>query len=373
MMRSGLADLNLHGGKAPDWLIGRMVRLAAALLEAIAEVHGPREALVRLSDPFFFQACSNVLGFDWDSSGSTTVTCGVLREALERIDIGVKAVGGKGKRSNILKDIDGLGEYLRLSTEEISEIKYGSRISAKVDTAAIQAGYNLYHHTVFACKDGGWIVIQQGMRPEEGLARRYHWLSYGLSDFILEPHRTIIGVRHSRVLDMTARESEGSRRVCVDLIHEGSARLRRLFESFKDPYQSRLARWMDWGTDPTFKRYSIPHRVNWEALERLYMNPPSNFEGLLTAAGVGPATIRGLAFLAELLFGEEASWRDPVKYSFAFGGKDGVPFPVDRKAMDEATILLERAVESAKIGEKDRLDALARLRRLQFNGKASHR
>ncbi|MEM3381751.1 MAG: DUF763 domain-containing protein [Candidatus Bathyarchaeia archaeon] len=362
MMRSGLAYLSLHGGKAPEWLIRKMVRLAAALLVGIVEVHGEREVLLRLSDPFFFQACSNVLGFDWDSSGSTTVTCGVLREALEKVDVGIKSVGGKGKRSHVLGEIDGLAERLNLSDEKILKIKYGSRISAKVDTAAIQAGYSLYHHSIFACRDGGWIVIQQGMRPEEGKARRYHWLSYGLNDFVLEPHRAIVGVRHSRVLDMTARKSEGSRKACVDLAREGTGRLRRLFDSIKDPYQSRFAGL----AEPTLKTYSIPRKMNWEALGRLYMNPPSNFEELLISEGVGPATIRGLAFLAELLFGVEASWKDPVRYSFAFGGKDGVPFPVDRRAMDEATTILENAIGSAKLGEKERLDALARLRRLYF-------
>jgi len=360
--RSGFATLRLHGGKAPAWLVVRMTRLSAAMFEAMADICCPRKILARLSDPFFFQACSNVLGFDWDSSGSTTVTCGVMKEALDRIDIGVKAVGGKGRNSKVSCEISKLGKSLDLSDEEVLKIGYGSRISAKVDTAAIQAGYSLYHHTVFAEEGGGWVVVQQGMRPQERLARRYHWFSEEVEDFVVEPHKAIVGIRHDAVLDMTARESDGSRKACVDLVHEGTGRLRRLFKSIENKAQPSLERWLGCEVYQEARSYAVPSRVNWEALERIYLNPPSNFEGLIAFAGVGPATIRGLALVAELVFGEEPSWRDPVKYSFAFGGKDGVPFPVDRKAMDEATEVLESALESSEIGDREKLEALARLR-----------
>ena len=361
MKRSGLATLRLHGGKAPSWLIARMTELSAALLEAMAESYSPREILSRLSDPFFFQGLSNALGFDWDSSGSTTVTCGVLKEALSRINIGMKAVGGKGKRSKILPEISGLKEKLNLSEEDVSRIKYGSRISAKVDTAAIQAGYPLYHHSVFAEKEGGWVVIQQGMRPQERLARRYHWLSYEVKDFVVEPHKAILGLKHDAVLDMTSKDSEDSRKACVDLAHERTRRLERMFQSVEKKAQPSLDRWLGETGHHRLRSYVTPSRMNWEALEKIYLNPPSSFEGLLAFPGVGPSTVRGLALLAELLFGHEPSWRDPVRYSFAFGGKDGIPFPVDRRAMDEATDVIRSAVESAKLGNRERLDALARL------------
>ena len=366
MRRSGSATLRLHGGKAPYWLINKMTRLSAALLEAMTDLYGSEGILARLSDPLFFQACSNVLGFDWDSSGSTTVTCGVLKNALDKIDIGVKAVGGKGKRSNVLGDLAFFKDSLLLSEDDVSKIGYASKTSAKVDTAAIQSGYGLYHHSVFADNDGNWAIIQQGMRPEEHLARRFHWLSDNVESFVIEPHKGIVGVNHDHVLDMTSSDSSGSRRACVDLIHEKTSRLKGLFESVEKKKQSSLRRWMDLKPiKPNLRNeisYSIPTKVNWKALERLYINPPNNFEELLVYPGVGPATIRGLAFLSELLFGEKPSWKDPVKYSFAFGGKDGIPFPVDRRAMDNATEILKSAVESSKLGNKEKLEAISRIR-----------
>jgi hypothetical protein len=365
MHRSGSATLRLHGGKAPYWLINKMTRLSIALLEAMAELHGSEIILSRLSDPLFFQACSNVLGFNWDSSGSTTVTCGVLKNALDRIDIGVKGVGGKGKRSNVMRDLDTFRESLFISEEEVSKICYASKTSAKVDTSAIQSGYGLYHHSVFADSNGNWAIIQQGMRPEKHLARRFHWLSDDIESFVVEPHKGIVGVKHDHVLDMTASDSAGSRKACVDLANEKTSRLRRLFQSVEKKKQSSLRRWMDIeSVKPYVKNeisYSIPTKVNWKAFERIYINPPNNFEELLVSPGVGPATIRGLAFLSELLFGEKPSWKDPVKYSFAFGGKDGIPFPVDRKAMTNATEILKSAVESSKLGNKEKLEAISRI------------
>ncbi|MEM4250788.1 MAG: DUF763 domain-containing protein [Candidatus Bathyarchaeia archaeon] len=364
MWKSGYANLRLHNGEAPAWLIKRMTRLSEAIFSAMAEVYGSREILSRLSDPFFFQSCSNVLGFDWDSSGSTTVTCGILKEAFDRIDVGVRGIGGKGRRSKAVDEASKL-RVLGLSEEQISRIMYASRISAKVDTAAVQAGYSLYHHSVFAEREGGWIVIQQGMRLKDSLARRFHWSSDFLRDFVVEPHKAIVGFRHNSALDMTAEKSEGSRRACVDLVREGAGRLRRLFDSIGRESQPSLERWLGLEDSVRLRGYSVPRRVNWRALEAVYMNPPVDFEGLLAYPGVGPATIRGLALIAQLLFGEEPSWVDPVKYSFAFGGKDGTPFPVDRRAMDEATEMLESAVESARLGEREKLDALARLGRTQ--------
>ena len=366
MHRSGSATLRLHGGKAPYWLINKMTRLSVALLEAMADLYGSEKILTRLSDPLFFQACSNVLGFDWDSSGSTTVTCGVLKNALDKIDIGVKAVGGKGRRSNVIRALGIFKESLSLSEEEVSKIGYASKTSAKVDTSAIQSGYDLYHHSVFADINGNWAIIQQGMRPQEHLARRFHWLSDNIESFVIEPHKGIVGVKHDHVLDMTALDSTGSRKACVDLVHEKTTRLRSLFQSIEKKEQSSLRRWMDIKSikphiDSQIS-YSIPAKVNWKALERLYINPPGDFEELIGFPGVGPATIRGLAFISELLFGEKPSWRDPVKFSFAFGGKDGIPFPVDRRAMENATEILRSAVESSKLGSKEKFEAISRIR-----------
>lgn len=341
--------------------------MAGALLVTIADEYGPSEVLARISDPVWFQALSCALGYDWDSSGTTTVVCGVLKTALDRLDLDVKACGGKGRRSrDALSELTVVGRRLSLGEEDISRLQYASRISAKVDNAAIQAGYTLYHHTIFVTSDAEWAVVQQGMSPECGLARRYHWLSSGLKSLVVEPHQGIVGDRvHPDVLDMTATQSEACRRTSAALCNESPTRLQRLYQSIRVSPQESLLRWTETAaTTPEYvTRYAIkPRGMSWEALKRLYEFQPRGYEEVLAQEGIGPATVRGLALISELVYGDRPSWQDPVKYSFAFGGKDGVPFPVRRREYDQAIAYLETAVESSRIGEKDRLNALKRLR-----------
>jgi hypothetical protein len=213
-------ELRLHYGSAPRWLFERMIVLARGILRVMVYEFGTKEVLIRLSNPLFFQALSNVLGFDWDSSGSTTVTCGVLREALRKEDLGIHVAGGKGEASRrTINEVEVIGEKFNLPSWRIDKLKYASRIVAKVDNAAIQAGYQIYHHAMLIAEDGEWTVVQQGLNINEKTARRYHWLGEHVKSFVEEPHIGIIGDKvHSRVLDLTAKKIDECRKTCVDLV-----------------------------------------------------------------------------------------------------------------------------------------------------------
>jgi hypothetical protein len=243
-------------------------------------------------------------------------------------------------------------------------------MSAKIDNAAIQAGYPLYHHTFFVTEDSKWAVIQQGMSVRDKTARRYHWLSETVESVVVEPHSAIVGdVKRERVLDMTARESEGCRATSVELVAEEPKLIAKMVKSIRPPYQKSLGAWLLQAPGNGRKEsptdfLSMPVRLNWKALSNAYEFQPKDYESLLSIKGIGPSTVRGLALLSELVYGAKPSWSDPVKYSFAYGGKDGVPFPVDRKAMDESIHVLEGAVKNAKLGDKEKLRSLRRLRQL---------
>jgi len=344
-----------------------MVKLAKEIFLIIVDEFGTDEVLARLSNPLFFQACSNVLGFDWDSSGATTVTCGVLKDAFSSLNVGIKMAGGKGRRSrSTLAEVEKIGEDYDFSAASIERLKYSSRMTAKVDAVAIQAGYSIYHHAIFVSEDGKWTVIQQGMNPEFRTARRYHWLSCNVKSFVVEPHEGIVGqLAHKDVLDMTAKESEDTRRVCTDIAKEGSDRVEKLYLTIRESDQESLSKWIesDLGGEYVTHYKVIPRRMDWKALKEAYETQPRDYEELLAIRGVGPATVRGLALVSELIFGKKPSWRDPVKYSFAYGGKDGVPFPVDRRAMDESVEILRAAVEQSKLGSREKLEAIRRLRK----------
>lgn len=368
MKKAGIADLVLHGGYAPQWLVKRMINLSKSIFSIIVDEYGSSGALARLSSPIFFQACSNVLGFDWNSSGSTTVTCNAIKQALNEVDLGIKGAGGKGRYSRMAKrEIGEICHEFKFPEEDIKKIRYASKMTAKVDNTAIQDGHQLYHHTIFISNEGDWTVIQQGMNPENKMARRYHWLSKDVRDFVDEPHQGIVGQKIQKVLNMTAHESKGAREASVEIIGEGVNRFRRMYNRLRTN-QKLITEWTEKKDDfmPNMERNSDSYsvrlgRMNWKAVEKAWKLEPQNYEGLLAVEGVGPATIRGLALVSDLIYGNTPSWKDPVKYSFAYGGKDGVPFPVDRKAMDFSINLLEEVVNRAKLGDRERYSSLRRL------------
>jgi hypothetical protein len=343
-----------------------MIGLAQEITTIIIDEYGRDEFLRRIADPYWFQALGCVLGYDWHSSGVTTVLTGVLKNAVKPEEHGLAVCGGKGRASTRAQtEIVQIGDKFGFSTGRIDELRYASRMSAKVDNTAVQAGYSLYHHAFVVAEDGKWAVVQQGMSVQDRTARRYHWLSDHVQNFVVEPHDAIVGdVKRNVALDLTAKDSENCRKVSTDIVKEQPKKLMSLLQAVRPAHQTSLQKWMPEAKQKEYviEVLSMPRNLNWKVMERVYEFQPKNYEQLLSVKGVGPATVRGLALIAELVYGASPSWKDPVKYSFAYGGKDGVPFPVDRKAMDESIQILENAVKSAKIGDNEKLRSLQRLR-----------
>jgi hypothetical protein len=343
-----------------------MVALSKGIAEVIVYEYGTDELLRRLSDPFWFQAFSCVLGYDWHSSGTTTVTCGALKEAINPQDLGITFCGGKGNASrNTLSEIEMSSENYNLSTSVVERFQYCSRMAAKVDNTAIQDGHILYHHVFLFSENKKWAVIQQGMNTETKYARRYHWLSQDMECFVCEPHNAIVGDdRHDNVLDMTAKQSISTQNVSVDLVNDHPSHLQEDWATLTlHDHQRTLDNWIS----PSPKRYSYPHlemprTINWQKMKEIYDVHPTNYEELLAMKGVGPNTVRALALISDLIYNEKPSWEDPVRFSFTVGGKDGVPYPVNRKAMDESTEMIRTGIKDAKIGEKEKIQALRRLK-----------
>lgn len=367
MEKVGIAELPLHYGKAPYWLIIRMRKLAEKIITLIIQEYGYDELLNRLANPFWFQALSCVLGYDWHSSGTTTVTTAVIK-AIAKPELGFALAGGKGKFSlKTPEEIKKFSEVFNLSTRKTEELIYASRMAAKVDNSLIQAGYNLYHHAFFFTEKGNWVVIQQGMCIEDQTARRYHWISNKVKSFVEEPHSAICcDLKKENVLDMTSKKSEEARKISVDLIKEGPRRIKNDFLSIKPIYQKSLKEFLNSKIQKEFKALvlKMPKNINWDAVKNAYDFQPKNYEELIGIKGIGPSTIRGLALVSEIIYGAPPSWKDPVKFSFAYGGKDAVPRPVDRKAMDESIKFLDGVIKEAKLNKKEKLEALKRLKSL---------
>lgn len=359
MVKKGTIQLPLHPGHAPQWLVRRMEKLSFAISKIIVEEHGQHEFLKRISDPLWFQAFGCVLGFDWHSSGLTTVVTGVLKQALRPNTHGLMLAGGKGSKAmNTINDIAGICEAFNLSDAKLNELAYVSRISAKVDNAAIQDGYTLYHHTMVMAEDGSWAVVQQGMNSDNRMARRYHWLSDTVESFVNEPHTGIISdTPNNKTLNMTARVSDESRKTCVDIVNSYPSNVISSIQ--KLPIKNSLDQWLN--RTANMEAYAMPWKLNWDLFRKIYEVKPSNYEELISIKGVGPSVIRALALVSELIYGSRPSWNDPVKFSFAHGGKDGVPYPVDRRTYDKSLKLLMDAIEGAEIERETRLKALKRL------------
>jgi hypothetical protein len=361
----GITELPLHWGKAPRWLFNRMAKLAKCVTEVIIYEYGKEELLRRLSNPFWFQAYSCVLGWDYHSSGSTTVTLGALKTVLSPEEHGIGIAGGKGKTSRKTpEEIKKIGDVFNLSTRSIEKLVHSSRMVAKVDNTLIQSGHPLYHHSFIVAENKKWSVLQQGFNIKDQTARRYHWLSDNVKSFVEEPHSAICcDVKKENVLDMTSKKSKEARKISVDLVKEGPRRVKSDLLSIRPIFQKSLSEFL-----PVKKKefvahvLTLPKNVNWKALEKAYDFQPKNYEELIGIEGIGPATVRGLALVSEVIYGSPPSWKDPVKFSFAYGGKDGVPRPVDKKAMDESIKFLDEVIKQVELGKKERIEALKRLK-----------
>ncbi|MCD6520343.1 MAG: DUF763 domain-containing protein [Anaerolineae bacterium] len=355
-MKTGTANLPLHYGAAPRWLFERMVRLAREIAIIMVEEYGTQGFLQRLADPFWFQAFGCVLGFDWHSSGLTTTTCGALKEGLRPVarELGLFVAGGKGKTSRRTpQEIEAFAPFLQISPEPLV---YASKMAAKVDNTAVQDGYQLYHHVLVFDRDGHWAVIQQGMNPLNRYARRYHWLGDTLEDFCCEPHSAVCCDIRQPTLNMVALESDQARQATTEVAKLPPEKVLQEVEHLRE---------LELPARHAVQLQDISTRYLKRVLLQTYERQPENFETLLGLRGVGPATIRALSLVAELMYGAEPSFRDPARFSFAHGGKDGTPYPVNRANYDRTIYLLRTAIARAKIGQRDRLEALKRLARLE--------
>ncbi len=335
-----------------------MIKLARAITELIVMEYGPHEFLNRISDPFWFQALGCVLGFDWHSSGLTTTTTAAIKEGIKGIEceLGIFVAGGKGARSRKTpQELMFWGDKVGVDADKLI---YASRMSAKVDSAALQDGYQIYHHSFFFTLDGKWAVVQQGMNPKTRFARRYHWISDGLNDFVVEPHSGIVSQARGTALNLTDTKSDKARHVIAELASEPPWKLVKELKGLK--VMKLPSRHMLFLSDIN------PDRL-YKIFLKTYEVVPEDFQSLLELQGVGPSTVRALALVADIIYGAEPSYEDPFVYTYAHGGKDGIPYPVNRSDYDRTIELLEKAIKTAKIGINDKRKALRRLSLLWQN------
>lgn len=356
-----------------------MVKLSGAITEVILEEYNQKEFLERISNPYWFQAFSCVIGFDWHSSGTTTTTCGALRASLNPEEHGIAVLGGKGKNSRKTPvQLENISDTFNISDKATETLIESSKLSAKIDNSCIQDTYTLYQHNFFLTESGNWAVVQQGMNTDTGYARRYHWMNTDIDNFLNNPHTGIeCDKKEDETLDMSSKDSKEVQKISVDLINDNPEHLRTYFRR-KDPKQTLLTDFFDFNEeekDPTgFKNqqsFSMPrhHEVldmdlsdrEFKVLKNAYEIQPENYKELISLKGIGPKKIRALALISDLVYGEKASWEDPVKYSFAHGGKDGFPYPVDREVYDHSISTIKTALEEAKLDKKEKYDAIKRL------------
>jgi uncharacterized protein len=366
--RTGSADLPLHSGQVPSWLAARMSRLGAVITQAIILHYGRDEVLRRLAHPFWFQSFGAVMGMDWHSSGITTSVIGALKRGLRPLEreLGIHVCGGRGKHSRQTpQELVSIGERVGIDGTVLART---SRLVAKIDSAAVQDGFDLYLHGFVVTDDGKWAVVQQGMNGERRQARRYHWLSEGLKDFVDEPHSAIEGPCQGEIINLTNCRAATSRSAQLDLLSNlGPDGITKEATSLADRKETKLGS----------AQLLLPHlvmpehhevRPNDVVMRRLRGSlaaaagcAPTDYPELLLVPGVGARTVRALAMVAEVVHGAPCRFSDPARFSFAHGGKDRHPFPVPLRVYDETIRVLKSAVQNASLGREEELGALQRL------------
>src|SRR6478609_8240122 len=361
--RAGSADLPLHGGRVPAWLGQRMTKLGAVITEAIVLEYGRDEFLRRLSHPFWFQSFGAVMGMDWHSSGITTSVIGALKRGLAPLqgELGIHVCGGRGKHSRRTPDeLKVLGDKVRFDGPALTR---ASRLVAKVDSAAVQDGFDLYLHGFFVTDDGKWTVVQQGMNGDKRQARRYHWHSESLKSFVDEPHSAIDGPVQGEIINLTDHRAEGSRAAQLDLLEalgpDGIAREYAVLT--KQPSAQPELPHLIMPAHHDVRASDVFTRRLHGTLAAAAERGPVDFPELLLTPGVGARTVASLAMVAEVVHGAPYRFADPARFSLAHGGKDRHPFPVPLKAYDETIRVLKSAVQNARLGRDEELAALRRL------------
>ena len=350
-MKRGTADLPLHYGTVPPWLAQRMSLLGGAIVEAIIIEYGRPALLRRLSDPFWFQSLGCVFGMDWHSSGITTSVMNALRKAINyrSEELGVYICGGRGKFSR--ETPNQLLEVADKTGLNGNELVRCSKLAAKVDNTAVQDGFQLYLHTFVVTKEGDWSVIQQGMNPNERMARRYHWLSSSLRSFMEEPHTSVCGRNQGLILNLTDKLAAPTKEGIVELTKETPDKLMREVSIILPNHHEVREE------DVNLKRLGA-------ALLLAHETNVSDMESLLLLEGVGPRTLQSLTLVSEVIHGTPSRFSDPARFSFAHGGKDGHPFPVPTSVYDETVEVFDKAIRQARLGDKERSDALKNLSKI---------
>jgi len=354
-MRRSVTSLPLHYGRAPQWLFERMKQLSGAVVSLIVMEFGPRELIRRLADPIWFQAFGCAAGFDWHSSGLTTTLCGAIKEGVALLggDLPIAVCGGKGRSA--LRTPAELREYGAQWGIDADGFVAMSRLCAKVDNSLVQDGYDIYHHTFIFSREGDWAVVQQGMNGEERTARRYQWFSRDDLDPICEPHSGVTCDRTEETLNLVARESDPVRRATMEFVKE-------------DPdHMSRI--WKEVALSMPERHYISPADVDGKRLSKMFRSihesHSETYRDLVQIKGVGPKTLAALTLVSEIVYDAPPSFRDPARYSFAHGGKDGHPFPVNRKTYDLSIRFLKECLEGARVNDRDKIEAFHRLTRYE--------
>jgi hypothetical protein len=368
--RAGSADLPLHGGHVPKWLADRMTRLGAVISQAIVHHYGREELLRRLAHPFWFQSFGAVMGMDWHSSGITTSVIGALKRGLAPLEneLGIHVCGGRGRHSRETPaQLVAIGGRKGFDGDALAT---ASRLVAKVDSAAVQDGFDLYLHGFIVTDDGKWVVVQQGMNGERRQARRYHWLSEGLQSFVEEPHAAIDGPRQGVIVNLTDRRAEASRRSQLDLLATlGPDRIAQEFAELQTaskpapagPAQLELLPHLVMPAHHDVRAKDVIARRLHGNLAAAADRGPSDFAELLLTPKVGTRTVQALAMVAEVVHGAPYRFSDPARFSLAHGGKDRHPYAVPIEVYDQTISVLKSAVQNARLGREEALGALERL------------
>jgi uncharacterized protein len=351
MKRSGVADLPLHNGRVPSWLAQRMTTLGTGITEAIVYDYGPSGFLSRLSDPFWFQAFGAVMGMDWHSSGITTSVMGALKRGLtpRANELGIYICGGRGRYSrNTPGELRSLGQQRGFDADKLVRT---SRLTARIDNNAIADGFQIYLHNFVVTADGEWAVVQQGLNDRTGMARRYHWHSPTVRDFVSEPHTGIVGEHQGTIMNLVATQAKQAQHALLEIAQEKPERTLQVARHLKLPAHHDVR-----AKNVDLKRLGA-------VLAIAYEKDLHDFAELLLLENLGPRTLQSLALVAEVVHGAPSRFSDPARFSFAHGGKDRHPFPVPLKTYDESLNVLRTALEAAKVGDKEKLDGFRRLNR----------
>lgn len=380
-MYRGVATFTLDTGRCPPWLFERMVKLGREMTRVLVEEYGSDEFIRRIADPVWFQSLGTVLAFDWNASGLTTILTAALKEAIrgQEREWGVFIAGGKGKTSRKTpSQIHEWGERLSLSPQYVSNLEYNSRMAAKVDSALVQDGYQIYHHSFFFSRNGAWAVVQQGMNTMSQTARRYHWFSESAKDLVCEPHSGIASQAFGkRVLNLVSKDSAQTRAISTEIVQGSCHALLKDIQLLRKHYTpvSRTATFRK-GRDTLklavfdgieFKHHSVEFedfsksKYLEKILTKISYEQPKSYEQLLATEGVGPKTIRALSLVAEIIYGAQPSYDDPARYSFAHGGKDATPYPIDRETYNQTISILQNAVQRTRLSPSEKNRAVKRL------------